>query len=133
MTIPICLKSFLDVLLLWHGANSVCVVTEIISLPSCPTQKAHEDMVYDMTSGTRRYFIDIPFSMTIALEDNDNRTAILDASGNEVVIEKGRVAIWRGNYRHSGASYNIFNSRLHVAVCNRDKLQYLEDVYNIEE
>lgn len=43
------------------------------------------------------------------------------------MIEKGRVAIWRGSDRHAGASYEVYNSRLHVAVCNRD------EVYNIVE
>jgi len=131
---PTYFKQFLDVLLLWHGSNSVCVVSELISLPGCTTQKKHKDMVYPFNKGQKRkFFLDIPYSMSIALEDNNNnRTAIINDKNNEVLIQKGRVACWRGNYKHAGASYTTYNSRLHIAVCNHDKLSYLNNVYNID-
>ncbi len=75
----------------------MCVVTELISLPGCPIQSHHEDCVYVIPEGKRRFFLDIPFSISIALEDNSNRTGIVGSYDNVVVIEKGRVALWRGN------------------------------------
>ena len=129
LVIPSCLKSFLDMLSWWHGPSSALVAAQLLSLPFCHEQKQHEDNVYAVEG--RRFFGDIPFSIIIALEDNTNRTCIVDCNGIDVVITKGSAVIFRGNYRHSGASYSTLNSRLHIAVCHHEKLKYLDDVYNV--
>lgn len=123
------LKSLIDVLQIWHGSGSSMVVTQLLSIAYCPEQKQHEDNIYPVTG--RRFFCDIPFSCIIALEENDNRSCIVDSDGLEVIFRKGSLVIFRGDYRHSGASYTMVNSRLHIAVCNHEKLAYLDHVYNV--
>lgn len=78
-------------------------------------------MLYNVAR-KRRAFVDVSFSVIVALEDDANTTAIMNENDSELLLlPKGNFAIWRGDYEHAGASYNQVNRRLFIAIIHRSK------------
>ena len=112
--LPSPLRHLIDLLTLWHGSTTSFVLQELISFPNCPQQHYHKDNLYSVKG--IRLFEHIPFSIIIALEENSNTTSIMDCHSNRMVIKKGCVAIFRGDYSHAGATYSEENHRLHISI-----------------
>lgn len=51
---------------------------------------------------------------TITLQSNE-----LDTCNGEITVSRGRAVIWSGEYFHAGASYDVMNSRLFIAITLR--------------
>jgi hypothetical protein len=129
LTPPPFLKSFFDVLLSWHGNDkTVLVVKELLSKKDCPVQEIHCDGKYDCGK-KRRLFVDIPFSLLMALEPDSNITSIVRETNRVTVIHQGAVAVWRADYFHAGARYVKRNRRMFIAIVDCDKKDIFEDVH----
>lgn len=63
--------AFFDLLIEFHGEGTMLIVRELLSAPDV-AQK-------------RRAFIDVPFSVIVALEDYANTTAIINENNSELL------------------------------------------------
>ena len=118
---PPFLAAFLDLLIEFHGEGTMVIVLELLSAPDTHAQLAHEDCVLYAVARKRRAFVDVPFSVIVALEDDANRTAIINENSSELLLPQGNFAMWRGNYEHAGASYNQVNRRLFIGIIHKTK------------
>ncbi len=59
--------------------------------------------------------------MIVALEDDANRTTIINENNSELLLPQGNFAMWCGNYEHAGASYNQVNRRLFIGIIHKTK------------
>jgi hypothetical protein len=126
---PLFLKNMFDILLAWHGIDkTVLVVKELISKKDCPLQEMHCDGKYDVTN-KRKLFVDIPFSLLMALEPNAKVTSIIRHTNCETIIPQGAVAVWRGEYFHAGASYVQHNRRMFIAIIDYERKAVFENVH----
>ncbi len=118
---PPFLAKFLDMLILFHGENTLLIVQELKSLPGCEVQLQHSDCTLYEVSKKRRAFADIPFSVLVALENNTNSTTIINENNHSLIVFQGDFAMWRGDYEHAGASYSVINTRLFIAVIDKQE------------
>jgi len=129
ITPPRFLKPFFDVLLSWHGAEkTVLVVKELLSKKDCPQQEIHCDGKYECGQ-KRKLFIDVPFSLLMALEPDSNMTSIVRETNCLTVIPQGAVAVWRADYFHAGARYGKRNRRMFIQICDWNKKDIFENVH----
>jgi len=129
--LPTSLLQLIHLLFNWYGNNGALCFQQLISKVNCPKQSHHKDHIYPVTK-KRKYLEDIPFSILLALEDNDNETSFIDSKNIIQVFKKGCIVMFRGNYSHGGMSYKKENHRLHIAICNKDNLASLKNVYDIQ-
>ncbi len=80
---------------------------EFVSYPNCPTQHQHEDCPMYPVSRKHRALADIPFSFLLALECNPNVTSTVNHYSNCLQLIQGQFAMWRSDYEHAGASYDV--------------------------
>jgi len=130
-----CLEQLFHVLLLFHngGNKTILVVKEFVSYPNCPTQHPHEDCPMYPVSRKRRALADIPFSFLLALECNSNVTSIVKHNSNCLQLFQGQFAMWRSDYEHAGASYDVENRRLFIAIIDRNEAHRYEEVTLIKD
>lgn len=91
------------------------VVKELLSKKNFPQQEMHCDYKYDC-SRKQKLFVDIPFSLLMALESDSNISSIVRETNRVSVISQGAVAVWRANYFHAGARYVRRNRRMFIAI-----------------
>lgn len=120
---PQFLVNFFNLLIKWHGEESILLVRELISQPHCPQQIQHSDCELYPITRKRRPFLDIPFSLIAALEENANQTYIINHNRQSVHLKQGEFAMWRGDYEHAGAAYAQLNRRLFVAIVKEAEMK----------
>jgi hypothetical protein len=143
LNVPDFLKSFCDMLL---NENENCGLTNsrwftcsyLASYPGCQQQPFHFDdkqFADEMLRKKKCRFQDVPFSMLVALESEDNPSRLhirhINSSPVEddivrvnvtvvgdvaVVIPRGGILIFRGDCYHAGDAYSTHNTRLFIAT-----------------
>jgi hypothetical protein len=111
------LTQFLNVLFLWHGADSLLKILELRSKAGCIEQSQHEDspeMQKDRANGQwARKASDLQYSLLISIMPG---TKWVNHRGDTIDIPVGSLLIWRGDYSHAGAAYAEFNARLFICI-----------------
>lgn len=75
-----------------------------------------------------RLTIDKTFSILIGLEASyQSKTYWVDSSNKRNVIGQGRYAMWKGDYYHAGASYEVANHRLFISIGPLNKSEVQKD------
>ena len=73
------------------------------------------------------------YSLIVATERSRRSPTKLITCGVEITISRGHVALWSGEYLHAGASYDVSNRRLFIAITSRKTAHKLEFVERIVE
>ena len=123
---PDCLQLLLNVFKIWHGESTYFVIKELHARRGCPRQKLHRDCPIQTNGRLRRS--DINFSFLLAVEPSSNPTKLILEDESELMISQGEGVIWRGDYLHAGASYQVENSRLFISITSVSTIKLLENV-----
>ena len=69
------------------------------------------------------------YSLIVSTESaRTNPTKFVSSNGTEVIIPRGHVAIWSGEYLHAGEAYQVRNRRLFIAITSKITVHKLKDV-----
>lgn len=102
-----------------HPATTYFTAKILESLPGCQQQPFHSDDLEYTSSMVPRSFDDAPFSLIVALEENNNPTRVIFPTGS-VLLEQGDMLIMKGDCFHAGAAYKQRNQRLFIATGTRE-------------
>ncbi len=114
--IPSCLLNLLNEFSACHVETCFYTCKFLISEGKCPQQHLHCDD-REFSSDYLRRYKHAPYSMLIALESDCNSTRlVVDPRGTEIIIPQGSLLLFRSDFVHGGAAYDMRNMRLFIAT-----------------
>ena len=102
-----CVCSLLSVLRRWHGNDTVFICKVLTVNSSCPQEDLHRDCVgaykKHMDQHKRTKPILENYLLIVSTESaRMNPTKFVSSNGKEVIISRGHVAFWSGEYLLAG-------------------------------
>jgi len=120
--LPSILKRLVMALMAWHGPETLVTFKLLRSMQNVGDQNYHEDCP-DMgkTKPQSRPTNVAQFSGMIGYEEKDTKIGAKKGGDiiNDIIIDKGHLAIWKGTFKHRGSDYtgsNQYHYRIFICI-----------------